>query len=184
MDCSPPGSSVHEIFQARILEWVAISLSRESSRPRVSCTAGRFFINWAAREAIYMYMYMYKYIYICSKLVTTINLVNFHHHMYVLWWELLKTNLSKYQIYNTVLLTMVTHAAHYISRTIWDTLKILVWSLHRSHINLLWIFAILVYVLLKWKLYNSSWSLCFVRSLSISCRLFNLLAYNCSWFSP
>ena len=28
MDCSPPGSSIHGIFQARILEWVAISLSR------------------------------------------------------------------------------------------------------------------------------------------------------------
>ena len=28
MDCSPPGSSVHGIFQARILEWVAISFSR------------------------------------------------------------------------------------------------------------------------------------------------------------
>ena len=34
MDCSLPGSSVHEIFQARVLEWVAISFSRESSRPR------------------------------------------------------------------------------------------------------------------------------------------------------
>ena len=31
MDCSPPGSSVHGIFQARILEWVAVSYSRESS---------------------------------------------------------------------------------------------------------------------------------------------------------
>ena len=46
MDCSPPGSSVHGIFQARILEWVAISSSRGSSRPRdqtraacVSCIA-------------------------------------------------------------------------------------------------------------------------------------------------
>ena len=35
IDCSLPGSSVHGIFQARILEWVAISFSRESSRPRV-----------------------------------------------------------------------------------------------------------------------------------------------------
>ena len=50
MGCSPPGSSVHGIFQSRILEWVAISFSRGSSRPRVSrdwicisCTAGRFF---------------------------------------------------------------------------------------------------------------------------------------------
>ena len=34
MDCSPAGSSVHGIFQARILEWVAIIFSRRSSRPR------------------------------------------------------------------------------------------------------------------------------------------------------
>ena len=52
MDCSPPGSSVHEIFQASILEWVAISF-RGSSQPRdwtqVSCTAGGFFTDWATR---------------------------------------------------------------------------------------------------------------------------------------
>ena len=51
MDCSPPGSSVHGILQARILEWVAISFSRGSSQPRdrtwVSCIAGRRFILWA-----------------------------------------------------------------------------------------------------------------------------------------
>ena len=34
MDCSPSGSSVHGIFQARVLEWVAISFSRGSSQPR------------------------------------------------------------------------------------------------------------------------------------------------------
>ena len=43
MECSPPGSSVHGIFQARILKWVAISSSREPSRPRdqtcVSCVS-------------------------------------------------------------------------------------------------------------------------------------------------
>ena len=47
----PPGSSVHGIFQARILEWAAISFSRGSSRPRdwtpICCTAGRFFTVWA-----------------------------------------------------------------------------------------------------------------------------------------
>ena len=47
MDSSPPGSSVHGISQARILEWVAISFSRGSSQPRgrtwVSCIAGGFF---------------------------------------------------------------------------------------------------------------------------------------------
>ena len=58
MDHSLPDSSVHEILQARILEWVAISFSRGSSRPRdrtqVSCIAGGFFTNWATREALYM----------------------------------------------------------------------------------------------------------------------------------
>ena len=34
MDCRPPGSSVRGILQARILEWVAVPLSRGSSRPR------------------------------------------------------------------------------------------------------------------------------------------------------
>ena len=52
--CSPPGSAVQGILQARILEWVAISFSRGSSWPRdwtpVSCTAGRFFTIWATRE--------------------------------------------------------------------------------------------------------------------------------------
>ena len=33
MDCRPPGSSVHGILQAKILEWVAIPFSRESSQP-------------------------------------------------------------------------------------------------------------------------------------------------------
>ena len=55
MDCSPSGSFVHGILQARILEWVVISFSRGSYRSRdrtqVSCTAGRFFTIWAAWEA-------------------------------------------------------------------------------------------------------------------------------------
>ena len=55
MDCSPPGSSVHEILQARIPEWVAIPYSRGSSQPRdwtqVSLVAGRFFTIWATRES-------------------------------------------------------------------------------------------------------------------------------------
>ena len=55
MDCSPPGSSVHGILQARILEQVAIPFSKGSSQPRdqtqVSCIAGGFFTIWATREA-------------------------------------------------------------------------------------------------------------------------------------
>ena len=54
MDCSLSGSSVHGIFQARVLEWIAISFSRGCSRPRnqtrVSHIAGRRFTVWATRE--------------------------------------------------------------------------------------------------------------------------------------
>ena len=55
MDCSLPGSLVHGIFQARGLEWVAISFSRGSSWPwdrsRFSRIAGRRFTIWATRES-------------------------------------------------------------------------------------------------------------------------------------
>ena len=56
MDCSLPGSSVHEILQTRALEWVAISLSRSSSPPRdwtqVSCNPGECFTIWATRKTL------------------------------------------------------------------------------------------------------------------------------------
>ena len=49
------GSFIHGIFQARILEWVAIHFSRASFSPmdqtQVPCTASRFFTIWATREA-------------------------------------------------------------------------------------------------------------------------------------
>ena len=54
MDCSLPGSSIHGILQAKVLEWVAISFSRGSSRPRdqtqVSHTAGRRILIKIAME--------------------------------------------------------------------------------------------------------------------------------------
>ena len=54
MDCSLSVSSIHGIFQARILEWVTISFSRRSSQPRdctwVSHIVGRWFTIWATRN--------------------------------------------------------------------------------------------------------------------------------------
>ena len=56
MDCSPPGSFVQEIFQARMLDWVAVSFSRGSSQlrhqTRVSFISGRVFTDWATKEAL------------------------------------------------------------------------------------------------------------------------------------
>ena len=63
LDCSPPGSSVHGILQARILEWVAMLSSRGSSRHKdqtrvfhVSWIAGRFFTHWATWQAPSLYV--------------------------------------------------------------------------------------------------------------------------------
>ena len=59
MDCSPPGSSIHGIFQARILEWMAISSSRGSSQPRnqthiscVSCIGRQILYHCITWEAL------------------------------------------------------------------------------------------------------------------------------------
>ena len=56
MDYNPPGSSVHGIVQARILQWIAISFFRGSSQPRhqtnVSCIGRWILYHWATREAL------------------------------------------------------------------------------------------------------------------------------------
>ena len=81
MDCSPPGSSVHGILQARILEWVAMPSSRESSCPGIEPTsllspvlAGGFFTTKCHLESPCVCVcvcinmcYVYKYFYISVK---------------------------------------------------------------------------------------------------------------------
>ena len=63
VDCSPPGSSVHGILQARILESVAMPSPRGSSPPRdqtqVFYTAGKFFIIWVTREVLTVWVPTY-----------------------------------------------------------------------------------------------------------------------------
>ena len=66
--CSPPGSSVHGIFQARILNALSISSSRVSARPRdrariscVSCIVDRFFTSCAVRVAPYRHWMLPEY---------------------------------------------------------------------------------------------------------------------------
>ena len=58
LDYSLPGFSVHGIFQARILKWIAISSSRGSSWPRdricVSCIASRLLTHWAIMDTEYI----------------------------------------------------------------------------------------------------------------------------------
>ena len=73
MDCSPPGSSVHGILQARILEWVAIPFFRGSSQPRgrtrVSHIVDRFFTVRATWEAPKVpYPSLTKWVASCPKL--------------------------------------------------------------------------------------------------------------------
>ena len=65
-NCSLPGSSVHGILQARILEWVVISFSKESSQPRdqtgISCIGRWILYCWATREGSPVNSYMYTYV--------------------------------------------------------------------------------------------------------------------------
>ena len=72
----PPGSSLHGILQARILEWVAIPFSRGSSQPRnwtrVSCLADRFFILWLMGKAQkFLLKLILKAVQILNNLIAT-----------------------------------------------------------------------------------------------------------------
>ena len=80
MDCSPVGSSVHGILQARILECIAIYFSRGSSQPRdwtrVSCIAGRLFNICAIREAwAYYWPWIWIWIHCLSILLSNVLVV-------------------------------------------------------------------------------------------------------------
>ena len=101
MDCTPPGSSIHGILQAWILEWVAIPFSRGSSWPRdqtwVSHISKQIHYCLNHQGSTYMYVYIYTYIYI--SITTALKerqgitarlrritecLMNFWHHSHTL----------------------------------------------------------------------------------------------------
>ena len=92
MDCSLPGSSVHGILQARILEWVAISSSRGSSWPRdqtcVSCIASGFFTAEPPGKPIYVYIYIiYIFFLIFFPLWFIHRILNLFFFIHTLtWW--------------------------------------------------------------------------------------------------
>ena len=83
MDCNAPGSSVHRILQAKILEWVAITFCRGSSQPRDqtyvscgSCIAGGFFTTEPlGKPHIYKHIcaYISMYLHVCTSLYETLS---------------------------------------------------------------------------------------------------------------
>ena len=99
VDCSPPGSTVHGILQARILEWVTISFSRGSSWPRdrtqVPHIGGRHFYLWAT---IMIYMYVYIRIY----------MILYNPHYSTSCWLLNLNNSSSIIYFHTYLSLLLT----------------------------------------------------------------------------
>ena len=95
MDCSLPGFSIHGIFQARVLKWVAISFSRGSSRPRdrtwVSHIAGRFFTVWATRKSQVCWEFWFQMgVRVCPVLLLIMDLIIwFFFFSLLMWWIVL-----------------------------------------------------------------------------------------------
>ena len=95
MDCSPPGSSVHGIFQARILEWVVIPFSRGSSWPRdwthvswVSCIAGGFFTTEPLGKSFSCAYWPFIYLIwsnVCSESLPKFSLIYFSFYCLLIW---------------------------------------------------------------------------------------------------
>ena len=99
MDCSPPGSSVHGILQARTLEWVAIFFSRESSqardRTRVSLISGRFFTVWATRKPCWHALkYLLIHVFVLNKTMLYSWFILALMEFYLKHWLISMTNFS------------------------------------------------------------------------------------------
>ena len=127
MDRSLPSSSVHGIFQAIVLEWIAISFSRGSSWPRdqtqVSHIVDRRFTIWATRE-VYLLLVRGKY----SKL--TVGVVPLDY-MFLFF------NFSSC-VYNNVEICTELHTTY--NTTMWISYQeIFIWasidSIHLKHLN-------------------------------------------------
>ena len=128
MDCSAPGSSVRRIFQARILEWVAISFSRGSSWPRdwtqVSCIGRRIFYHGATWEAL-------TSVKNADIVLWERNCLDCVQVCYLLWWildsvvtglgpELELSPLSSLLWYNNShKIIFVLHACSVVSNSLW-----------------------------------------------------------------
>ena len=104
VDCSPLGSSVHGILQARIVEWVAIPFSRGSSWLRdwtqVSCTGRQILYEWATREALSTVQAIHKYL-------LTINEWKARHSVCVFFLECFSGIYYSLTGYNSVVGTII-----------------------------------------------------------------------------
>ena len=102
MDCRLPGSSVHGVFQARILEWVAISSSRGSSQPRdptrISCIGRQILYHratWEARDKTY------KQVKLLNVHFCTVEAV---FHMFCISMNFLTVARAKYNVCSALML--------------------------------------------------------------------------------
>ena len=108
-DCSPPGSSVNEMLQTRIPEWVAMPSSRGSSPPRdrthiyVSALAGGFFTTSATWEAlcvcvcVYTHICVYMCVCVCVLTLSFVKVI----FLTIIRWALYKTDLKFLYFFNT-----------------------------------------------------------------------------------
>ena len=118
MDCSPPGSSVHGISQARILKWVAISFSRGSSwlknQTRVSCIGRQIPYHWATREAPIYFKHSINSVYISISISQFLPSCSFSlgFHTYALY---VCVSTSALQIRSSIPFSWVAHMCMKIS---------------------------------------------------------------------
>ena len=102
---SPPASSVHGIFQARILEWVAIS-----NQTHVSCIGGWILYLWVIRE-IRTQVYL-------TPIITLLNIINYTFILNTLRWS--KRCKMQASITNSLSLGLMTQSTFGLSRTVED----------------------------------------------------------------
>ena len=92
MNCRPSGSSVHGVFQARVLEWVAISFSRRSSQPR-----DRMWVSHIAGQMLYHLSHQGSLIMVEIRWGTHVYLWQIHFDIWQNKYNIVKLNEIKFK---------------------------------------------------------------------------------------
>ena len=124
-DCSLPGSSVHGILQARILEWVIMPFNRRFSWPRewtwVSCIIGGFSTVWGTREALLavempdIFISWYRYLQIPFMLITALK----SWKLFIICWILLHCAVLSRLLLDCVTKSVFSHVLVIVFQYIW-----------------------------------------------------------------
>ena len=151
MDCSLPGSSIHGIFQARVLEWADTSFSRGSSQLRggiwVSCVTDRCITLWVTKEAVPLLLpcnnslYSYEIYYLTILKLMDIWVLSSILLLWICWCEHLYANFPVRMFSSHLGINLHVRLLCYVASSVFEHLRNFC-TLHQNN----WTFHVLIII--------------------------------------